>query len=258
MRIPRNVYSCQNPAMEPGEYALMDQAEGSMWWYRALHARLRDALRGIQGRVLDAGCGTGGLLATLRDLPGLDLHGLEYDPTAAARAAAKSGARIVCGSINALPFADASFAAILSADVLCHAAVDPPTALAELRRVLRPGGRLVLNMPSYEWLLSAHDRQVHNARRTTATALARDLAAAGFAQIRTRYWNTLLLPLMVLQRKVLARGSAGDKGGETVSDVAAFPPFIDATFHALTELERRLRLPMPAGGSVLAIAERPA
>lgn len=247
----------RTPRMEPGEYALMDQAEGAMWWYRALHARMRDALAGVRGRVLDAGCGTGGLLAGLRGLAGVALFGLEYDALAAPRAAAKSGAPVVRGSINALPFADASFDAVLSADVLCHAAVDPPTALAELHRVLRPGGRLVLNMPSYQWLLSAHDHRVHNTRRTTATALRRDLEAAGFARVRARYWNALLLPLMVLQRKVLARG-APDGGGEMVSDVTAFPPPIDATFHALTELERRLGLPMPAGGSVLAVAERPA
>lgn len=239
--------------MEPAEYTLMDQAEGTMWWYRALHARIADALAGTTGRVLDAGCGTGGLLAHLRTLPGLEPYGLEYDATAAARAREKSGATIVRGSINALPYADASFAAILSADVLCHEAVDPPTALAELRRVLAPGGLLVLNMPAYQWLLSAHDRQVHNARRTTATALARDLAAAGFARIRARYWNSLLLPLMILQRRVLAR----DNRGQTKSDVAAFPPWIDATFHALTALERRIPLPLPAGGSILATARKP-
>ncbi|MCC6718451.1 MAG: class I SAM-dependent methyltransferase [Acetobacteraceae bacterium] len=241
--------------MEPGEYALMDDAEGRMWWYRALHARIADAVDGVRGRVLDAGCGTGGLLARLRERPDLALYGLEYAAAAAPRAAAKSGARIVRGSINALPFADASFAAVVSADVLCHRAVAPAVALVELRRVLAPGGLLVLNMPAYQWLLSAHDRQVHNIRRTTAGALARDLAASGFTQVRTRYWNTLLLPLMVLQRKVLARAPA--EGGETMSDVAAFPPLIDATFHALTELERRLGLSAPAGGSILATARKP-
>ena len=236
--------------MEPAEYALMDDAEDRMWWYRALHTRLGDALAGVRGRVLDAGCGTGGLLASLRGRPGLELVGLEYNAAAAPRAAAKSAAMIVRGSINALPFADASFAAAVSADVLCHAAVTPPTALAELRRVLRPGGLLVLNMPSYQWLLGMHDRRVHNARRTTAGQLARELAAAGFAQVVARYWNTLLLPLMVVQRKLLARG-------DSASDVAVFPPFVDATFFAITALERRLGLAMPAGGSVLATAVRP-
>ena len=239
--------------MEPVEYQLMDQAEDGMWWYRALHARILDALRGTSGRVLDAGCGTGGLLARLRENPALQLHGLEYETTAARRAAAKSGAAVVQGSVNTLPFADASFAAVVSADVLCHTAVDPQAALAEFRRVLAPGGLLVLNLPAFQWMMSAHDIQVHTARRTTTAALAQDLAAAGFAQPRPRYWNSLLFPLMVLQRKVLARG----KGGETVSDVAAFPPLVDATFHALTALERRLPFPFPAGGSVLATARKP-
>ena len=243
--------------MEPGEYALMDAAEDGMWWYRALHARIADALTGTHGRVLDAGCGTGGLLARLRKNPNLTLFGLEYDALAAPRAAAKSGATLVRGSINAIPFADASFAAVISADVLCHGAVSPATALAELHRVLAPGGLLVLNMPSYQWLLSAHDQQVHNVRRTTSPALAAELASAGFTRVRARYWNTLLLPLMILQRKVLARRNQKGKQGETMSDVAAFPPLIDATFHALTELERRMNLPMPAGGSILATARKP-
>jgi SAM-dependent methyltransferase len=238
--------------MEPGEYALMDAAEGRMWWYRALHARIGDALQGVEGRVLDAGCGTGGLLAALRRRhPALALAGLEWSAAAARRAAVKSGAAIVRGSVNALPFADGSFDAAIAADVLCHAAVDPAAALAELARVLRPGGRLVVNMPAYAWLLSAHDRHVHNARRWTATATRAALRRAGFAAVRARYWNGLLLPLMVLQRKLLASGAAA-------SDVAAFSPWLDATLHAITAAERRLPGALPAGGSVLATAIRPA
>ena len=49
--------------MERNEYALMAAAEDDMWWYRALHARLLEKLEGVHGRVLDAGCGTGGFLA---------------------------------------------------------------------------------------------------------------------------------------------------------------------------------------------------
>lgn len=229
----------------------MDSVEDRMWWYRALHRRLLHALAGVSGTVLDAGCGTGGLLARVRAArPDLRLVGLEWADAASRRAAAKSGVPLVRGSANALPFADASLDAVIAADVLCHRAVDPTQALPELRRVLRPGRRLILNMPAYAWLLSEHDHRVHNARRFTARQLAAMLRAAGFVPIRTTYWNGILLPIMVLQRKLLARDGSG-------SDVAPFPPWLDAMLLATTEVERRLPFSLPAGGSVLAIAERP-
>jgi SAM-dependent methyltransferase len=152
-----------------------------------------------------------------------------------------------------MPFPDASFQAMTSMDVLCHAAVEPAPALAEMHRVLAPGGRLVLNLPAFQWLLSAHDHRVHNVRRFTAGEAARLLAGAGFRPVRIRYWNALLLPLMLLQRKVMASAP------EDRSDVAAFPPWQDRTLFGITEIERRLGrfLPFPAGGSVLAVAVRP-
>jgi SAM-dependent methyltransferase len=153
-----------------------------------------------------------------------------------------------------MPFRDGAFAAVVSLDVLSHAAVDPPRALAEMRRVLAPGGRLVLNLPAFGWLRSAHDARVHNSRRFVPTEARRMLDAAGFQTVALRFWNALLLPLMVVQRKILAR--APDKG----SDVATFPPWLDRTLHATTAVERRLMragLRFPAGGSLHAIATRP-
>jgi SAM-dependent methyltransferase len=238
--------------MEPDEYARMDEAESGMWWYRALHARLLDAIAeqhdGPGGPVLDAGCGTGGFLARID--PSRPAIGLEWHATAAATAAAKSGRPIARGSINELPFAANSFGAVIAADVLCHSAVEPDSALREIKRVLRPKGRLIVNMPAFSSLMSAHDAQVHNGRRVNAGETRAMLANAGFRVVAIRYWNGLLLPLMIVQRKILARSSSR-------SDVAAFPPWLDRMFHGMTEIERRLPFPLPAGGSVLAIAERP-
>lgn len=235
--------------MEIAEYASMDAAEDRMWWYRALHARLLAALDGSHGPVLDAGCGTGGFLARLRSAqPGTALYGVEWTGWPARRAAQKSGAMIARGSINALPFAGNSFSAVVSADVLCHAAVAPELALAELHRVLRAGGRLVMNLPSYQWMMSAHDRQVHNSRRFTAGTVRSLLLDAGFGEIRLAYWNSMLLPAMVLYRVFKAKSKH--------SDVAPVSPWLDALLHGVTKLEHRYLPRLPAGSSILAIASR--
>lgn len=232
----------------------MDAVEDSLWWYRALHARALAALPAGPGALLDAGCGTGGFLARVATArPDLRLTGVEFRPQAAARAAAKSGHPVAAGTVNALPFGDGRFGIAVSLDVLSHGAVDPVAALAELHRVLTPGGRVVANLPAFEWLRSAHDRRVHNARRFTAGGARSAFAAAGFAAVRARYWNALLLPLMAVQRKLAAR--APDHG----SDVAPFSPWLDRSLHAVTVLEQRLAragIGFPAGGSLLVTATR--
>ena len=200
--------------------------------------------------MLDAGCGTGGFLAVLAARRGdLDRFGFGWEHEAVCRARDKSGAWLTRGSVNALPFDGGQFDAAVSAGVLCHRPVEPALALGELRRVLRPGGRLSLNLPAYQWLMAAHDLRVHNDRRFTAAEVVAMLRQSGFARARTRYWNGVLLPLMVLQGKTLTRSGR-------VSDVAPFPPWLDAMFHAMTAFERHLPIRLPAGESVLAIAEK--
>jgi ubiquinone/menaquinone biosynthesis C-methylase UbiE len=236
--------------MENSEYKLMDQAELQLWWYRALHARLLQALAPARGAVLDVGCGTGGFLSVLAaSRPDLSLTGCDIAPVAAQRAREKSTARIVVCSANALPFAAGAFNAVVGADILCHRGVAAETAIAEMQRVLRPGGLLVLNMPAFKWLYSTHDRRVHNDLRVTARELSTLLIAQGFAGVRAKYWNGLLLPLMIFQRLVLARGR------RAASDVTRLNPLLNSFFAAVLRLERPI--PLAAGGSVLAVARRP-
>ncbi|WP_291005168.1 class I SAM-dependent methyltransferase [Ferrovibrio sp.] len=243
--------------MERDEYYRMAELEAAMWWYRALHAHLAADLAGLRlpagARLLDAGCGTGGLLRYLNDaLPGLAPEGVEFDPEAAALARQKSGRPVVVGSVNALPYAPASFDAIVSADVLCHAGVQPGQAWAEWLRCLKPGGWLLLNLPAYGWMASAHDRHVHNARRYTASGAKAEALAAGFAPVRAGYWNSLLFPLMLLHRLT--------SGTKQSSDVQAYPPWLDASLFAVTALERRLHgmnIRLPFGGSVWLLAQKP-
>jgi len=233
-----------------------------MWWFGATHANLLLLYRAIGGSaaarepLLDAGCGTGGLLARLAaDYPDRSVIGIDANSTACARAAAKSGCPVCAGSVNALPFADGALGAIFSADVLCHRDVDERAALAQFHRCLVDGGVLVLNLPAYRWMLSRHDAAVYNVRRYTRRRVARLLDAAGFRLLFATYWNIVLFPIMVLTRKLVPQGR------RATSDVRLYPAPVEALCRAATGFERallRCGMRFPCGGSLIAVATKEA
>lgn len=240
----------------------MHAVEDRMWWYRGLRTLVAGQLARSLDRshtsesagapVLDAGCGTGGMLARLgAAVAGHPTLGLEYDPVAASLAAAKSARPVASGSVNEMPLGDASLAAYVSLDVLCHGGVDPLRALTEARRCLKPGAIAVFNLPAYDWLLSAHDKRVHNVRRFHRGQARALLAGHGFRILKSTYWNSLLFPLMLLHRLV---GS-----DDADSDVRDYPRWLDVLFSAALAIERAViatGLTLPFGGSLLVVAQR--
>lgn len=237
------------------EYHKLNQVEHQMWWFRGLHENLvamfhRSPVRPRGGVILDVGCGTGGFLCTLTQaLPQYTLLGLDINKAACEIAHAKSGQFVCLGSANSLPFSGVSLAAIFSADVLCHCGVDPKQVLKDFYRCLQPGGIVVLNLPAYSWLLSGHDRAVHNVRRYTSKNIRELLTAAGFVDVETTYWNTILFPLMVLHRILCSKTDD--------SDVRLYARPVEAIFRTIMRFEtfilsRGFRLPY--GGSVIATA----
>ncbi|HEY6981688.1 class I SAM-dependent methyltransferase [Reyranella sp.] len=236
----------------------MHAVEDRMWWYRGLRLLVADLLRRAlerseaRGCVLDAGCGTGGMLARLgASVAGRTTVGLEYDLNAAALAIAKTQRPIVAGTVNGMPLGDAVIAAYLSLDVLCHAGVEPAAAIDEAHRCLVPQGVAVFNLPAYSWLLSAHDKRVHNVRRFTSGEARAMVARHGFRILLSTYWNTLLFPLMLLHRLI--------ERNDAESDVRDFPRWQDALFSAALAVERtaiRCGVRLPFGGSLILVAVR--
>jgi SAM-dependent methyltransferase len=258
---PRAARRSRRQRLECGEYDKLDRAEDRMWWFAAMHANLLLAYRRMAAGnsaqlLLDAGCGTGGLLARIAaEYPEQPAIGIDADYLACRRAAAKSARPVCAGSVNALPFGDAVFAAIFSADVLCHRDVDERAALAQFHRCLTERGVLILNLPAYGWLMSRHDRAVCNVRRYTRRHIVQLLEAAGFRLVFTSYWNIVLFPVMVATRKLMPAGAGA------TSDVRAYPAPIEMLCRAATGLERavlRAGLRFPFGGSLIAIAAKEA
>lgn len=241
--------------MQSVEYTLMQEVEETMWWFHGLHANILGALAKYApgfNALLDAGCGTGGMLKTIHEtFPSARLHGLDISEQACIAARDKSGADVVLGSVDALPHPDGSFDALISLDVLGYD-LDVDAAVSGFFRVLKPGGHAVLNLAAYQWMLSYHDKAVGQSHRYTRSGAINLLEKHGFRIAFSSYWNTILFPLMVAQRKLVRSSGA--------SDVKPFHPLVNNAFKTCLAAERafiRSGVPLPFGGSLLIIAQRP-
>ncbi len=177
------------------------QAEDRHWWYRGrrtvLDVVIAELGLPVPARILDAGCGSG------RNMVELARHGsvtgIELSETSVALARGRDAGEVLTGSILEMPFAQDSFDLAVSLDVIEHLE-DDLAALRELRRTVTPGGALLVTVPAYQWLWSGHDEINHHHRRYTRRSLQRVAEQAGWRQVRTTYFNSLLLPVAIVLR----------------------------------------------------------
>jgi SAM-dependent methyltransferase len=229
--------------MERRIHQQMQVVEDDHWWFRGRRAVIRAVLAGAgvpaAGRVLDAGCGSGGNWGAYSRFGVV----VGVDPEVASlRHALRRGYRGVgAASLPGLPFRVGVFDLVCATDVIEHVA-DDIGALRELRRVAAPGGHLLLTVPAYQWLWSDSDVQLGHHRRYRATEVADRCHDAGWTVVRTSYFNTALLaPIAAIRWARRRRGSS----------------------FAATELEqtgpranRLLRLPMEAEARLVAAGAR--
>jgi SAM-dependent methyltransferase len=235
----------------------MFAVEEHHWWYagmRAISFALLDGVSSAAGSgaalLLDAGCGTGAVLEQLERrgrAVGVDLS------EEALRFSRRRGVRVVRGSVLSLPFPRDTFDLVTSFDVLYHHWVsDDSASLAELARVLKPGGLLLLRLPALEWLRRAHDEAVMTRHRYTRGEVKRLLEGAGLTVRRATYCNTLLLPLVVL-RTLLDSLVGGQE-----SELAPLPRPVEWAFGACLRGEAWLlrHVSLPLGASIVAVATK--
>ena len=248
--------------MNPREYEIMYAVEDRHWWYVALramldlfwrkHVTMRNAESASRDlKVLDAGCGTGGTLSRLapRGTP----FGIDVSVDAVRLCRARGQTRTAVGSTNALPCAPETFDAVISFDVLYHKGVpDKKAALREMHRALKPGGLLFLNLPAYQWLYSSHDVAIHTDHRFTRSEVLGLLRACSFEPLDATYWNTLLLPPIVLTRLWRRMMSPPD------SDLARGSGIPNQLFARILAVERALVrvVPLPFGLSIFAVSRK--
>ena len=245
--------------MSSVEIETMRSVEDDLWWYQALRAHVAGTIQPPRPEfdLLDAGCGTGGMLARVRErFPQAVLTGLDFSERAIELTRLReTGATLFQGSVDALPFADASFDVVLSLDVIIVGGVDEDRAIAEMHRVLRRGGTLILNLPAFDFLRGSHDVAVNIARRFDRSRLERLLARADFTVEHSTYWNMSLLPAVAAVRW-LSRGRASQP--QVSSDLKPMWPPLNAALAALAKSELAISrsAPLPFGTSLFAVARK--
>ncbi len=245
------------PELDEHYFDVMARQAQVHWWYRARRALVTQMLAGglsPPARVIDVGCGTGDNLAALDSAAGGPVVGVELSPYAIRHAPHSPHGEVRVGVARAeqLPFPDACADLVTSMDVIEH--LDDDAALADYRRVLRPGGKLLLTVPAYQWLWGDHDVWAAHRRRYSRRTLVSAVERAGFRPSRVTYFNSFLVPPAAVLRRTPARHLV--KGEQ--DEVGAASPTVDRVMTSLATLERRWarRRPVPFGLSIACLAHR--
>ena len=246
--------------MKLEEYRVMYEVEDTYWWYVGMRGIFLSLLNGHYGsrtdlKILDAGCGTGAMLSYLR--PYGEVVGVDISSEAVRLAGTREvdGCPLVQCSLTNLPFEDGSFDLVTSFDVIC--CIDEHgLAFQELSRVLRPGGRVVVNLPAYSPLRSEHDLAVHIKKRYTRADVAVQAERAGLTVERVAHANALLFPIAAAVR--LAKKVPSKPASDARSDLKPLPSAINRGLTQVLLVERWLlqRMDLPFGLSVVFVARK--
>jgi len=241
--------------VELEEYARIAAVVDDHWWYRNTRALAADLLAPWLHRVervLDAGCGPAGNGARIVDHG--CVVGVDQSPQALALVRDREPTTVpVQANVEALPFADQCFDAVVALTVL-YTVADDAAAARELARVTRRGGAVLLVEPAFDALGRGHDATVHGRRRYRRMPFAELVTAAGLTVQRCTYAYAFLAPpaatLAAADRLRRRRRTPGDSDVEKRA--------LDRLFAPLAARERRwlAHHDLPMGTSLVVLATR--
>lgn len=248
------------------EYALMHESETQFWWYKHLHQQALHAIAKYFPNqphitILDAGCGTGGLLLCLQEHYH-NLHALDASQDAVEFTCLKTGlTSVICADIQQAEqyFHPQSFDVICCMDVFTYLTDEAIlSVLIQFGRLLKPGGIIITNNNAFKAFRGTHDFHVGIGKRFTAKDIERYANASGLEVLDNHYWNFILSPMVWLIRKwKLFLHYTGIKPAEAIgSDIAMPSSMVNNCCFALLQFERQWLSNPPWGTSVFTVFQK--
>lgn len=248
------------------EYALMHESETNFWWYKHLQQQVLHSIEHyfLQQKnidILDAGCGTGGLLVKLQQQQYNTLHALDASSDAVNFAREKTGLpNIVYGYLQEVGqhFYGRQFDVICCMDVFTYL-IDEEivSVLQQFAGLLKPGGIIITNNNAFKAFKGTHDYHVGVIKRFTAKDFQQYAANADLQVLENRYWNFLLSPLVWTIRKwKLLLHHTGIKSADHIqSDIAMPAAAVNNCCFSLLQFERKWLRNPPWGTSVFTVLQ---
>lgn len=241
------------------EYEKMFRLEGQLWWYRILHERVETALRHQFGtrrdiRILDVGCGTGGLLSFLRGCGYVDLRGLDGSVDAVAFCQQRD-LPVTFMNLNELAHfePEARYDGIICNDVFCYFNdADLARLVENLAPRLKSTGILISNNNAFTIFRGEHDVAVGSMRRFVRSDFERFLAPTQLRIRTATYWSLVLSPLILLMRQWQnwQLRSGRRKHEDADSDVYMPPVWLNELLYRIVRTEQKLLPRTPFGSSL--------
>jgi SAM-dependent methyltransferase len=233
----------------------MFRIEQSHWWYTGRRKILANFVADIcrrvtdrRPRILDVGCGTGANLLMLSEYG--DAEGVDISTDALAFCRERGLDQVKVGAGEELPYDDATFDLVTALDVVEHMD-DDLAGLREMRRVLRPGGRVLLFVPTFMFLWGVQDDVSNHRRRYRLPELRRVLEQAGFEVERTTYANiTFFLPILLVRKLMRVTGIKAES--ENNINVSSLNGLLGSVFGAECVVLRHMIIPFGVSGLCVA------
>ena len=234
----------------------MYDVEADHWWFsgkRLLMRRLLgERLHRRDLRLLDVGCGAGANAVELASYGEVVASDRSLDALGFVRS--RGIAKVVAASAPELPFASGSFDVVTAYDIIEHVE-DDARFLAELGRVLRPGGALAIHVPAWPFLWSNHDVVLEHKRRYTRAGLRALIQSSG---LRLDYlgWASCAIFAPTAGIRLLRRVTGAQEHG---ADLGVVPAPINRILRGVYRVEAEVaaRTGLPVGVSLAAIVTRP-
>jgi len=238
-------------------YPILFRVEQSHWWHigrrkilAAFVEKICSEVTDRRPRILDVGCGTGANLLMLSKYG--DAEGVDVSEDALAFCQERGLDKVRLGAAEALPYDDGTFDLVTAFDVVEHMD-DDLAGLSEMRRVLRPGGRVLLFVPTFMFLWGLQDEVSNHRRRYRLPELRRVLEQAGFEIERTTYANiTFFLPILLIRK--LMRLTGVRTSSENTINVTALNGLLGRLLGCESWILRYMNLPFGVSG--LCVARR--